>query len=110
MEITYANNEYRKDVLEYIKENYKDRKNQTFGAKVFAYFISVLKEYGENTDKFEHIRIDKVNVRYGVVVFSGKDDVVKLKRYTDTELRENIWMMRRCRLEQLSYGGVLRGI
>jgi hypothetical protein len=28
MEITYANNGYRKDVLEYIKENYKDRKDR----------------------------------------------------------------------------------
>jgi hypothetical protein len=102
MEITYANNEYRKDVLEYIKVNYKERKGQAFGTKVFTYFISVLKEYGENTNKFENIEIDTVNVRYGVVVFSGKEDVVKLKRYTDTELKDNILMMRRCRLEQLS--------
>jgi hypothetical protein len=102
MEITYANNEYRKDVLKFIKDNYRDRKDQAFGTKVFTYFISVLNEYGENTNKFENIRIDNVNVRHGVVIFSGKDDLVKLKRYTDKELKENIWMMRRCRLEQLS--------
>jgi len=101
MEITYANNGYRKDVLEYIKENYKDRKDQAFGVKVFTYFISVLKRHGENTDKFKHIKIDTVNVRYGIVVFSGKNDMVK-KRYTDKELNDNIWMMRSCRLEQLS--------
>lgn len=102
MEITYANNEYRKDVLEYIKVNYKERKDQAFGAKVFTYFISVLKEYAENTNKFENIEIDTINVRYGIIVFSGKDDVVKLKRFSDKELRDNIWMMRSCRLEQLS--------
>jgi hypothetical protein len=98
MEITYANNEYRKDVLKFIKENYKDRKDQAFGATMFTYFISVLKEYGENTDKFEYIKIDTVNVRYGVIIFSGKNDIVKLKRYTDAELKNNIWMMRRCQL------------
>lgn len=102
MDVTYANKEYRTDVLKYIKENYKDRKDQAFGSKVFTHFISVLKKHGENTEKFEHIKIDTVNVRYGVVVFSGKDNVVKLKRYTDKELRDNIWMMRSCRLEQLS--------
>lgn len=102
MEITYTNNEYRKDVLKYIKENYKERKDQAFGAKVFTYFISVLKEYAENTNKFENIEIDTINVRYGIIVFSGKDDVVKLKRFSDKELRDNIWMMRSCRLEQLS--------
>ena len=101
MEVKYANNEYRKEVLEYIKVNYKERKNQAFGAKVFAYFVSVLKKHGANTEKFETFKIDTVNVHYGVVVFEGKDDVVKLKRYTDKELSEN-WMMRRCRLEQLS--------
>jgi hypothetical protein len=62
----------------------------------------VLNEYAENTNKFENIEIDTVHVRYGVVVFSGKEDVVKLKRYTEKELRDNIWMMRSCRLEQLS--------
>jgi hypothetical protein len=98
MELTYADKEYRTDVLKYIKENYKYRKDQTFGAKVFAYFIHVLKKNGENTEKFENIKINTVNVRYGVVVFSGKDNVVKLKRYTDKELRDNIWMMRRCQL------------
>jgi len=98
MELTYADKEYRTDVLKYIKENYKYRKDQTFGAKVFAHFIHVLKKNGENTEKFENIKINTVNVRYGVVVFSGKDNVVKLKRYTDKELRDNIWMMRRCQL------------
>jgi hypothetical protein len=98
MEIAYGNNEYRKNVLEFIKENYKDKKDQAFGAKVFTYFISVLKKHGENTEMLKHIKIDSVNVRYGVIVFSGKDDVVKLKRYTDTELRDSIWMMRRCQL------------
>jgi hypothetical protein len=43
-----------------------------------TYFISVLKEYGENTTKFDNIKIDTVNVRYGIVVFSGKYDIVKL--------------------------------
>jgi len=38
----------------------------------------VLKEYGENTTKFDNIKIDTVNVRYAIVVFSGKDGVVKL--------------------------------
>ena len=52
MELTYADKEYRTDVLKYIKENYKYRKDQTFGAKVFAYFIHVLKKNGENTEKF----------------------------------------------------------
>lgn len=47
---------------------------------MFAYFIHVLKKHGENTEKFENIKINTVNVRYGVVVFSGKDNVVKLKR------------------------------
>ena len=65
---------------------------------MFTYFISVLKKHGENTEMLKHIKIDSVNVRYGVIVFSGKDDVVKLKRYTDTELRDSIWMMRRCQL------------
>jgi hypothetical protein len=100
MDITYANNEYRKDVLEFIKESCKDRNNRAFGAKVFNYFISVLKKHGENTEKFENIKIDKINVRYGVIVFSGRDDVVKLKRYTDTELRDGIWIMRRCQLSR----------
>ena len=36
MEIAYGNNEYRKNVLEFIKENYKDKKDQAFGAKVFT--------------------------------------------------------------------------
>jgi hypothetical protein len=70
-ETTYANNEYRKEVLGYIKDNYKDRKDQAFGATVFTYFISVLKEYGENTDKFANIEIDTVNVRYNVLFGSS---------------------------------------
>ena len=98
MELTYANKVFRKNVIKFITGNYPDRKDSAFGAKVFAYFIHVLKKHGENTENFEHIKIDNVNVRYGVVVFSGKDNVVKLKRYTDKELRDNIWMMRRCQL------------
>ena len=98
MEIIYNNNEYRKDVLEFIKANYKERKNQSFGAKVFNYFISILNEFGESTEKLENIKIDTVKVRLGVVIFTGKDDVVKLKRYNDTELKESIQLMRRCLL------------
>jgi hypothetical protein len=98
MEITYANNEYRKEVLNFIKINNKERKDQSFGTKAFTYFISLLKEFGENTEKIEHINIESVSVRYGIVVFYGKNDVVKLKRYSEKELRDNIWMMRRCQL------------
>ncbi|RPJ74457.1 MAG: hypothetical protein EHM20_10560 [Alphaproteobacteria bacterium] len=100
MELTYANKEYRKDILAFIKENFENRKDKAFGAKVFTYFISVLKKHGENTEKFEHMKIETVNVRHGIVVFSGKNNMVKLKRYTDKELRDDIRMMRLCQLER----------
>lgn len=98
MEIIYYHNEYRKDVFKFIKDNHKKRKDQDFGAKVFSYFISVLNEFGESTERLENIKIDVVKVRYGVVIFTGKDDVVKLKRYTDKELKDSIQIMRRCLL------------